>query len=106
MLLNDFVANRKSQARADAHTFRREAGVKDLRQILLGNSNARVGDGNPDRIALFESPDCDGSTLRNGLRRVDKKIHENLIKSVRMTLHARNVPVMLHDLNSVLQLML
>ena len=69
------------------HGLSRIEWIKDPGQIFLGYAYAGVGYGYPNLIILTLGPDGYCPLFGNGLRRVHKEIHEDLIYLGRNTLH-------------------
>lgn len=93
---HEVVADREAQARSHTHRLGGVERVEDPCEVLLGNSDARVLDGDRDRGALISSSHADAhlvarrAPLLNRLRGVHQEVQQNLPQSRFVGDHGRH----------------
>ena len=106
VLFNNLVANGETQPRPDTDTFCGETGVKNLRKVFGINTGAGIGDRNSHRVTFPGGLNGNRTAFGDCLRCIDKKVHEDLIETVGVTLDRWQVSILFLHLNPSLKLML
>src|SRR6266849_7859344 len=87
VLLDDAVADRKSQPGAAAGRLGGKERIENADQVFAGDAHPGIGDLNLDVAVLRRRAHLEHSARRHGVARVHEQVQEDLLQAVRRAQH-------------------